>query len=83
MLHTRSWFVSQAKPDATVEVKISEDMQDVAFDFYNSPFQIHDDSYVLKQMALHERATAAQGAAPTQRPPSVSNTERECDGGCD
>lgn len=27
--------VLQAKPDATVEVQISEDMTDVRFDFYN------------------------------------------------
>lgn len=40
----------QAKPEATVEVKISEDMLDVQFDFYNCPFEIHDDSYVLRNL---------------------------------
>ena len=30
----RSCVPPQAKPDATVEVKISEDMLDVQFDFY-------------------------------------------------
>ncbi|GLC32947.1 hypothetical protein PLESTM_000006800 [Pleodorina starrii] len=48
------FILVQAKPDATVEVKISEDMMDVQFDFYNSPFQIHDDSHVLKKMAEHQ-----------------------------
>ncbi|GLI65495.1 hypothetical protein VaNZ11_009031 [Volvox africanus] len=45
------FILVQAKPDATVEVKISEDMMDVQFDFYNSPFQVHDDSHVLKKLA--------------------------------
>mmetsp|Transcript_3118 Transcript_3118/g.6784 ORF Transcript_3118/g.6784 Transcript_3118/m.6784 type:complete len:439 (+) Transcript_3118:144-1460(+) len=47
------FILVQAKKDATVEVRISEDMLDVQFDFYNSPFQIHDDSYVLKNLAIH------------------------------
>ncbi|PNH09070.1 Transcription factor-like protein DPB [Tetrabaena socialis] len=48
------FILVQAKPDATVEVKISEDMMDVQFDFNQSPFQIHDDSHVLKKMAEHQ-----------------------------
>lgn len=71
------FILVQAKPDATVEVKISEDMSDVQFDFYHSPFQIHDDSYVLKNMAAQHalahqpqqdqrQAAATAGAAPAQ-----------------
>ncbi|KAG2440963.1 hypothetical protein HXX76_003816 [Chlamydomonas incerta] len=58
------FILVQAKPDATVEVKISDDMMDVQFDFYHSPFQIHDDSHVLKKMAEH------QGRQP---PPQLPN----------
>ncbi|OEL38970.1 Transcription factor-like protein DPB [Dichanthelium oligosanthes] len=40
----------QTRPHATVEVEISEDMQLVHFDFNSTPFELHDDSYVLKEM---------------------------------
>lgn len=49
------FILVQAQANATVEVQISEDMKDVQFDFYNSPFQIHDDSYVLRLMEKKER----------------------------
>ncbi|KXZ56291.1 DP1 protein [Gonium pectorale] len=48
------FILVQAKPEATVEVKISEDLMDVQFEFGNNPFQIHDDSHVLKKMAEHQ-----------------------------
>ncbi|EFJ43853.1 DP transcription factor [Volvox carteri f. nagariensis] len=60
------FILVQAKPDATVEVKISEDMMDVQFDFYSSPFQIHDDSHVLKKMVEHQ---ARQQQQQVQQPP--------------
>eukprot|EP01018_Ginkgo_biloba_P017897 Gb_28406 [translate_table: standard] len=40
----------QTHPHATVEVEISEDMQLVHFDFNSTPFGLHDDAYVLKEM---------------------------------
>ena len=43
----------QTKPHATVELEIAEDQQLVHFDFNSTPFEIHDDSYVLRQMGLH------------------------------
>ncbi|CAN1307856.1 Transcription factor-like protein DPB, partial [Linum perenne] len=42
----------QTRPHATVEVEISEDMQLVHFDFNSTPFELHDDNYVLKAMKL-------------------------------
>ncbi|CAI5479145.1 unnamed protein product [Closterium sp. Yama58-4] len=42
----------QTRPQATVEVEISEDMQLVHFDFSTTPFELHDDSYVLRAMGL-------------------------------
>ncbi|XP_008681441.1 transcription factor-like protein DPB isoform X2 [Zea mays] len=42
----------QTRPHATVEVEISEDMQHVHFDFNSTPFELQDDSFVLKAMAL-------------------------------
>ncbi|GIL75898.1 hypothetical protein Vretimale_5571 [Volvox reticuliferus] len=62
------FILVQAKPDATVEVKISEDMMDVQFDFYNSPFQVHDDSHVLKKLAEQQARQQQQ-----QQPPIFPN----------
>ncbi|KQK23608.1 transcription factor-like protein DPB isoform X2 [Brachypodium distachyon] len=44
------FILIQTRPHATVEVEISEDMQLVHFDFNTTPFELHDDSYVLKAM---------------------------------
>lgn len=55
----------QAKPDATVEVTISDDMLDVQFDLYNSPFQIHDDSYVLKNLVMAKKTAELQSSLDT------------------
>ncbi|RZC82015.1 hypothetical protein C5167_044584 [Papaver somniferum] len=46
------FILVQTRPHATVEVEISEDMQLVHFDFNTTPFEIHDDSFVLKSMGL-------------------------------
>jgi hypothetical protein len=45
-----------------VEVEISEDMQVVHFDFNSTPFELHDDAYVLKALSLQEH----QGAKSTE-----------------
>uniref|UniRef100_A0A0D9VPN5 E2F/DP family winged-helix DNA-binding domain-containing protein n=1 Tax=Leersia perrieri TaxID=77586 RepID=A0A0D9VPN5_9ORYZ len=45
------FILVQTRPHATVEVEISEDMQLVHFDFNSTPFELHDDSYVLKAMS--------------------------------
>ncbi|KAL3639674.1 hypothetical protein CASFOL_014642 [Castilleja foliolosa] len=44
------FILVQTRPHATVEVEISEDMQLVHFDFSSTPFELHDDNYVLKAM---------------------------------
>ncbi|KAI3983241.1 hypothetical protein MKX01_013308 [Papaver californicum] len=46
------FILVQTRPHATVEVEISEDMQLVHFDFNSTPFELHDDNYVLKAMNL-------------------------------
>ncbi|URE00575.1 Transcription factor DP [Musa troglodytarum] len=46
------FILVQTRPHATVEVEISEDMQLVHFDFNSTPFELHDDSYVLKAMGF-------------------------------
>nr|XP_043610729.1 transcription factor-like protein DPB isoform X2 [Erigeron canadensis] len=46
------FILVQTQPHATVEVEISEDMQLVHFDFNSTPFELHDDNYVLKAMKL-------------------------------
>mmetsp|Transcript_406 Transcript_406/g.846 ORF Transcript_406/g.846 Transcript_406/m.846 type:complete len:436 (-) Transcript_406:409-1716(-) len=52
----------QTERDATVEVFISDDMQNVQMDFGRSPFQIHDDGYLLKQMTANNNALWRQSA---------------------
>ncbi|CAA0842836.1 Transcription factor-like protein DPB [Striga hermonthica] len=46
------FILVKTRPHATVEVEISEDMQLVHFDFSSTPFELHDDNYVLKAMKL-------------------------------
>ncbi|KAK4792881.1 hypothetical protein SAY86_023316 [Trapa natans] len=48
------FILVQTRPHATVEVEISEDMQLVHFDFNSTPFELHDDNYVLKEMRLSQ-----------------------------
>nr|XP_010943404.1 transcription factor-like protein DPB [Elaeis guineensis] len=49
------FILVQTRPHATVEVEISEDMQLVHFDFNSTPFELHDDAFVLKAMRFRER----------------------------
>ncbi|XP_050150970.1 transcription factor-like protein DPB isoform X1 [Malus sylvestris] len=49
------FILVQTRPHATVEVEISEDMQLVHFDFNSTPFELHDDNYVLKAMNFCNR----------------------------
>ncbi|GLT56678.1 hypothetical protein SLA2020_297040 [Shorea laevis] len=56
------FILVQTRPHATVEVEISEDMQLVHFDFNSTPFELHDDNYVLKQMKFSERPQSAEMA---------------------
>ncbi|KAJ7551767.1 hypothetical protein O6H91_06G027800 [Diphasiastrum complanatum] len=50
------FILVQTRPQATVEVEISEDMQVVHFDFNSTPFELHDDAYVLKAMRFCDRS---------------------------
>ncbi|KAL9243109.1 hypothetical protein vseg_017037 [Gypsophila vaccaria] len=65
------FILVQTRPNATVEVEISEDMQLVHFDFNSTPFELHDDNYVLKQMKCCEKARLDNGAFD----PSTSSGE--------
>ncbi|KAL3637151.1 hypothetical protein CASFOL_019450 [Castilleja foliolosa] len=56
------FILVQTRPHATVEVEISEDMQLVHFDFKSTPFELHDDNYVLKAMKFRDKKLA-DGAA--------------------
>ncbi|KAK9158578.1 hypothetical protein Scep_005152 [Stephania cephalantha] len=49
------FILVQTRPHATVEVEISEDMQLVHFDFNSTPFELHDDNYVIKAMGCSDR----------------------------
>ncbi|KAK4784393.1 hypothetical protein SAY86_018761 [Trapa natans] len=49
------FILVQTRPHATVEVEISEDMQLVHFDFNSTPFELHDDNYILREMNLSQR----------------------------
>ncbi|XP_021621226.1 transcription factor-like protein DPB isoform X2 [Manihot esculenta] len=57
------FILVQTRPHATVEVEISEDMQLVHFDFNSTPFELHDDNYVLKAMKFCERPQSDDTAA--------------------
>ncbi|XP_074316840.1 transcription factor-like protein DPB [Silene latifolia] len=74
------FILVQTRPNATVEVEISEDMQLVHFDFNSTPFELHDDNYVLKQMKFCERRQLDNGTSdpPTSvgENPSMSNGYR-------
>lgn len=58
------FILVQTRPHATVEVEISEDMQLVHFDFNSTPFELHDDNYVLKAMKFCERPQGGDVDAP-------------------
>ncbi|KAK3043067.1 hypothetical protein RJ639_002635 [Escallonia herrerae] len=70
------FILVQTRPHATVEVEISEDMQLVHFDFNSTPFELHDDNYVLKAMEFCERpqgddtthASSADGGESSSMP---------------
>ena len=45
------FMLIRAKPEATVEVKVSDTMREVDFKFTGAPFALNDDAYVIRQMA--------------------------------
>ncbi|KAG5583659.1 hypothetical protein H5410_054286 [Solanum commersonii] len=70
------FILVQTRPHATVEVEISEDMQLVHFDFNSTPFELHDDNYILKAMnfcgrpndsAVPQNVSADGGEGPSSR----------------
>ncbi|KAG6500020.1 transcription factor-like protein DPB [Zingiber officinale] len=58
------FILAQTRPHAMVEVEISEDMQLVHFDFNSTPFELHDDSYVVKAMGLCKREKSDGSLTP-------------------
>lgn len=72
------FILVQTRPHATVEVEISEDMQLVHFDFNSTPFELHDDTYVLKAMRFCEREQldgggGGGGSSSGAHEPPISN----------
>ncbi|XP_073033675.1 transcription factor-like protein DPB [Primulina eburnea] len=73
------FILVQTRPHATVEVEISEDMQLVHFDFNSTPFELHDDYYILKAMKFCEKPSdgGESSHVPNYQPqiphPSTSN----------
>ncbi|XP_047311701.1 transcription factor-like protein DPB isoform X2 [Impatiens glandulifera] len=53
------FILVQTPPSATAEIEISEDMQLVHLDFNSTPFELHDDNYVLKNMNLCQRPNSS------------------------
>ncbi|XP_020084248.1 transcription factor-like protein DPB, partial [Ananas comosus] len=68
------FILVQTRPHATVEVEISEDMQLVHFDFNSTPFELHDDSYVLKAMRFCERGQKEGSCEPSSNGGECSST---------
>ena len=50
----------RAKPEAVVEVKVSDTMKEVDFKFTGASFSLHDDAFVLRQMASNIAAVKAE-----------------------
>lgn len=61
------FMLVRAKPEATVEVKVSDTMREVDFKFTGATFSLHDDAFVLRQMASNlaknELSKASTGPA--------------------
>ncbi|KAK4404764.1 Transcription factor-like protein DPB [Sesamum angolense] len=68
------FILVQTRPHATVEVEISEDMQLVHFDFNSTPFELHDDNYVLKAMKFCEKPQV-DGAGTSHNLPTMDGGE--------
>ncbi|KAK9684792.1 hypothetical protein RND81_10G232800 [Saponaria officinalis] len=67
------FILVQTRPNATVEVEISEDMQLVHFDFNSTPFELHDDNFVLKQMNFCKKPQLDSGDSS---PPASAGEDR-------
>ncbi|OAY81689.1 Transcription factor-like protein DPB [Ananas comosus] len=68
------FILVQTRPHATVEVEISEDMQLVHFDFNSTPFELHDDSYVLKAMRFCESGENNDACEPSSHAAEFSSS---------
>ncbi|KAF6140217.1 hypothetical protein GIB67_000265 [Kingdonia uniflora] len=66
------FILIQTRPHATVEVEISEDMQLVHFDFNSTPFELHDDNYVLKAMR------SCEGSQKDLTQNSTTSVRKDC-----
>lgn len=77
------FILVQTRPHATVEVEISEDMQLVHFDFNSTPFELHDDAYVLKAMKFGNNNHTSSDPSGHGGPQSVDYLNlMEEDNGC-
>ncbi|KAK9826017.1 hypothetical protein WJX74_005693 [Apatococcus lobatus] len=59
------FILIQVSSDTTVEIQFSEDYKHATLDFNSSPFKIHGDDDVLRQLNLH---TSTPPALPTLTP---------------
>ncbi|XP_062201320.1 transcription factor-like protein DPB [Phragmites australis] len=71
------FILVQTRPHATVEVEISEDMQLVHFDFNSTPFELQDDSFVLKAMGLSGKEEIDGTQAPVANGGECSSTPND------
>ncbi|KAJ7550410.1 hypothetical protein O6H91_07G099200 [Diphasiastrum complanatum] len=62
------FILVQTQPHATVEIEISEDMQVVHFEFNSTPFELHDDTYVLKAMSSTDKTIASYADMEIRKP---------------
>eukprot|EP00250_Pteridium_aquilinum_P010742 c19603_g1_i2 orf=251-1225(+) len=76
------FILVQTQPHATVEVEISEDMQLVHFDFNSTPFELHDDAFVLKSMRLSNMAKNIQSNKGGQGIVKSEHIEEESAAAC-
>lgn len=72
------FILVQTRPHATVEVEISEDMQLVHFDFNSTPFELQDDSFVLKAMGLSGKQETEGTQTPVANGGECSSTPNNC-----
>ncbi|CAG7912115.1 unnamed protein product [Brassica rapa] len=74
------FILVQTRPHATVEVEISEDMQLVHFDFNSTPFELHDDNFVLKTMKFCEQPPFNNGHNNNSQQTNILMLENNTEG---
>ncbi|KAF8746774.1 hypothetical protein HU200_013321 [Digitaria exilis] len=68
----------KTRPRATVEVEISDDMQLVHFNYKSSPFELHNESSVLKAIGLSGKEETDATQARVANGGECSSTSNNC-----